>query len=269
MSYEHTRIDVPGTSNLRDLGGLPAGDGWVIAPGKLLRGEAMVFQNSDTYAVYSAEADVELAKLGLSTVVDLRAEHEAGRAPSAWADVCGARLVALPIAEGGEGADTNYIRMLLDGEIECFDSDSMAEFYVQMLQRRAEPLGAAFRLLADPSNLPLLVHCAAGKDRTGILVALVLLAVGVPDSVVVEEYSLTQILRPNRVDSYAHLFVAAGRDPEIGRVLFESPSSAMVSTLSYLQEEFGGVVGYLTGPAGVSGDDIGAVRKNLLVPAST
>lgn len=265
MTLEHTRLPLPGTSNLRDLGGLRTVDGRSVAAGVLYRSEAMVIGDSDTYAVYRPEARDELGSLGLRTVVDLRAERESVRAPSAWADVSGASLVTLPIAEGGEGADTNYMRMLLDGEIARFDADSMTGFYIRMLARRSDVLGEAFRLLVDPSNLPVLVHCAAGKDRTGVFVALVLSVLGIPRDVVVEDYALTGILRPNRIDTYAHLFHAAGLDPEVGRGLFESPSEAMCSTLKHLDTEYGGVVGYLTGPCGLLDSDIDAVQENLLV----
>lgn len=265
MTLEHTRRAVPGTSNLRDLGGLRTVDGRTVAAGFLFRSEAMVLGESDSYAVYRPEAEEELGALGLRTVVDLRAERESDRAPSVWANVSGANLVLLPIAEGGEGADTNYMRLLLDGEIERFDADSMFEFYVRMLARRSDVLGVAFRLLADPRNFPLLVHCAAGKDRTGVFVALVLSALGIPRDVVVEDYALTGVLRPNRIDTYAHLFREAGLNPEKARGLFESPAAAMQSTLSHLDSEYGGVAGYLTGSCGVHEWEIDAVKENLLV----
>ncbi len=219
---------------------------------------------SSLYAQYDESCRDMYRRLGIRTVGDLRAEREMTRAPSAWADVCGARLVCLPVAEGGEGADTNYIRMLLDGELDRFDADDMAAFYIQLLERRADRLGDAYRILAVDSNLPVLVHCAAGKDRTGVFIALVLSSLGVPDELVVQDYALTEVLRPNRIDAYAERFVAAGRDPEIARVLFESPAIAMASMLRYLREEFGGVRGYLVQHAQVTAEAIGAVGANLL-----
>ena len=259
------QISIPGTSNLRDVGGYRTVDGRVVIPGRLLRSEALVLPGGSTsYAIYDPAADEHYQCLGLRTVVDLRAEQETARAPSAWADICGARLVRLPIAEGGEGADTDYIRQLLAGELDSFGVDDMARFYLDLLRRRATQFGTAYRLLADEGNLPMLVHCAAGKDRTGVFIALVLSSLGVPDEVVVEDYALTQVLRPNRVAAYADRFTAVGRDPDIARVLFESPAAAMGSMLEHLHESFGGAVDYLIRFAGVPAHVIEAVRSNML-----
>lgn len=219
---------------------------------------------SASYAIYDAAAREQYLRLGLRAVVDLRAEQEMLRGPTAWADVSGARLVQIPIAEGGEGADTNYIRMLLDGEMDHFGVDDMSTFYIDLLERRAEQLGRAYRVVADAENLPALVHCAAGKDRTGIFVALVLSSLGVPDAFVVEDYALTGVLRPNRIDTYADRFVAAGRDPEIARLLFEAPAASMASTLAYLDAEYGGAEQYLVSRAGVDRERVDALRALLL-----
>ncbi|GGL15922.1 protein-tyrosine-phosphatase [Nocardia jinanensis] len=260
------RIPIPGTSNLRDVGGYPTVDDRVVASGRLFRSEALVMPGgSGSYAIYDESARAEYQRLGLRTVIDLRAGQETSRAPTAWAQVCGARLVLLPVAEGGEGADTNYIRMLISGELDGFGIEDMARFYTDLLLRRAEQFGAAYRVLAEDRDLPALVHCAAGKDRTGVFTALVLSSLGVPDELVIEDYALTELLRPNRIDAYADRFTAVGRDPEIARVLFESPAAAMASTLRYLQEQYGGARGYLAEMARVPAEVVDAVCSNLLL----
>ncbi|WP_067650368.1 tyrosine-protein phosphatase [Nocardia harenae] len=260
------RIPIPGTSNLRDAGGYPAHDGRTVATGRLYRAEALVVRGDEAlHSIYDESAGARYRDLGVRTVIDLRADLETERAPSAWARACGAELVRLPVAEGGEGADTNYLRMLLDGELAGFGIADMTTFYTDMLLRRAGQLGAAYRILAEPQRLPVLVHCAAGKDRTGVFVALVLSSLGVPGEHVVRDYALTEVLRPNRIDAYAERFAAASRDVEAARALFGSPAAAMEATLRYLDERFGGAAGYLAEVAGVSGRVVDAVRANLLV----
>ncbi|MBD0860343.1 tyrosine-protein phosphatase [Gordonia sp. zg691] len=260
------RIPVPGTSNLRDIGGYRTTDGLTVARGRILRAEALVMPGgSETYAIYDQTAAEHYERLGLRTVVDLRAANEMRRAPTAWATVCRADLVEIPIAEGGEGTDTNYMRLLLSGDMPFFGVDDMARFYVGLVERRAEELGKAVRLLSDSRRLPVLVHCAAGKDRTGVLIALVLSALGVPEDQVVADFAMTGVLRPNRIDTYAHLFREADRDPEIGRVLFESPPEAMSVLLNHLDTEYGGPAGYLRDRAGVGPEILSGLRSAMLV----
>ncbi len=219
---------------------------------------------SASYAIYDRSADEQYRQLNLRTVIDLRASSEMVRAPTAWATVCGAQLVEIPIAEGGEGADTNYMRMLLAGEMQTFGVDDMTRFYIGLVERRAEQLGKAIRVLADRNRLPVLVHCAAGKDRTGILVALVLSALGVPDDQVVTDFALTGVLRPNRIHTYAHMFIKADRDPEVARVLFESPPESMTALLNYLRTEYGGTLSYLRDRARVGDAVIADLRSELI-----
>ncbi|GAC84645.1 putative protein-tyrosine-phosphatase [Gordonia paraffinivorans NBRC 108238] len=259
------RIAVPGTSNLRDAGGYPTIDGGRVARRRLYRAEAIVDPGGpSSYSFYDAAQQVHYRELAVRTVIDLRDEAEFSRAPSAWAVATGGVLHQLPIAEGGEGADTNFFKMLLTGELAGFDATDMGRFYVALLEQRADVLGAAYRLLADPAGLPALVHCAAGKDRTGVFVALVLRSLGVAEELVVGDYALTGVLRPNRVDAFADRLVAAGRDPEIARVLFDAPAEAMSYALAHVGEAYGEVADYLTGPAGVTPTELAAVRANLL-----
>ncbi|HEY5855658.1 MAG TPA: tyrosine-protein phosphatase, partial [Aldersonia sp.] len=131
------QIRVPGTSNLRDIGGYHTRDGDRVARGRVFRAEALVMPGgSSQYAIYNHSADEQYKSLNLRTVIDLRASGEVLRSPTAWATVCAADLVEIPIAEGGEGADTNYMRMLLSGEMEAFGIDDMTRFYIRLVERR-------------------------------------------------------------------------------------------------------------------------------------
>lgn len=266
MTDTDRRICVPGTTNLRDIGGYRTRCGAVVARGRVLRAEALVMPGgSSSYAIYDQRADDAYKRLNVRTVIDLRADSEIRRAPTAWATVCDADLVEIPIAEGGEGADTNYMRMLLLGEMERFGIEDMTRFYIGLVERRGDALGRAIRILAEPGRLPALVHCAAGKDRTGVLIALVLCALDVSEDDVVADFALTGILRPNRIATYAHLFAEMDRDPEIARVLFESPPESMTALLAHLRAEYGGVRGYLAERAGVDAKVVDGLRHALLV----
>ena len=93
--------------------------------------------------------------------------------------------------------------------------------------------------------------------------ALVLETLGVPRPVVVQDYALTEVFRPNRVAAYADLFAAANVPPDDVRVLFETPAEAMQATLAHLDDRYGGAAGYLRS-GGLSHPDLELVRANLL-----
>lgn len=265
MRLEGSRINIPGTSNVRDLGGYPAGDGRTVAPSLLYRAEALAHPGAnEMHGIWDEAHQQHYAVLGIRTVIDLRSHYEVEKTPTAWGSATGGRVIHLPIAEGGEGSDTNFMRRLLAGEISSFNAVDLAAFYIDVLERRAQVFGAAMRIVADPASLPTLAHCSAGKDRTGLFVALLLEVLGTPRDKVVEDYTLTGIFRPNRVDAYAAVFAQAGVDGEQVRALFETPAMAMQATLEHVDQRHGGAVGYLTEAAGLTEGDLASLRDNLL-----
>jgi len=123
-----------------------------------------------------------LASLGVVTVIDLRTILEAdtqGRFP-----------------EGVDGVTYHHLPLTdtLPGEEETPDWDRssfVSERYLAMLSEGTETVAAALRLLADPERQPAVFHCSVGKDRTGVLSALVLGLLGVPDEIIVDDYALS------------------------------------------------------------------------------
>jgi protein-tyrosine phosphatase len=265
MDVSATRIAIPGTTNVRDLGGLPTTTGGRIRKGVLFRSEVLALPGaSKAYAVWDDENAEACRALGLQTIVDLRSEAESARTPSAWRDATGATVLAFPISEGGEGTDTNYMRELLNGTRARFDADDLAAFYCLCLDRRAATFAGAVRVIADAERLPVLVHCSAGKDRTGLLIALVLEVLGVPRESVLEDYTLTGALRPNRVEVFAPMLEAAGVSPDDARALFETPRAAMETALTYLDRTWGSTENYLADAGGLESAVLQTLRGLLL-----
>lgn len=256
---------VGAAANLRDLGGTPAAGGRTVAPGRCYRAEALVAPDTTPLCTPWLPEHAEAYRdLGVRTVLDLRSRGEAERVASAWPEATGAELVVLPIEEGGEG-DTDFVHEIRTGVRTTFTASDMAAYYALTLRRRTAEFGTGLRVLADADRLPVLVHCAAGKDRTGLLVALLLEALGTPREVVVADYALTGTLRPNRVQAYAHLF-AAHVDLAAIATLFDSPAAAMEQALAGLDDEFGSVAAYLESRCGVTPEHVAALREGLLTP---
>lgn len=268
MTTVEQRIAIPGTQNLRDIGGYRTGDGRRVRNGLVLRAETLADPGaSEVCAIWDAAHGDQYDALGLATVIDLRSDVERGATPSVWARATGAAYYSIPIAEGAEGSDTDIMGQLRSGRLQRFEAADLAEHYVGSLRRRATSYGRAVSVLAGADRLPVLVHCAAGKDRTGLLIALILDALGVDAPTIVGDYTLTGVLRPNRVNSYAEVLSAAGVDPQAVRTLFETPAEAMDRALCHLAECHGDAAQYLIDAGGVAPADLERLRSALLTDA--
>jgi protein-tyrosine phosphatase len=255
-------VPLEGALNCRDLGGYHTTDGRTVRWGHLYRSDGLH---------QLADADVEtLAGLGLRTVIDLRNNVEIEMEPS--------RLAGHPTIErhhigiGGEAADqaaAPLLEQVLSGGIEVFGVEDMAEMYAQMLDGAAADFGKVVTLVADPDRLPLLFHCTAGKDRTGVAAALVLEVLGVPDDTIVADYELTTTYRSGpRLEQLRPQLEAGGVDVDAVRPFLTAQADVMARTLAGLRERHGGAEAYLTTAAGVPPEALLRLRDALLEPGN-
>jgi len=243
-------VPLEGTLNFRDLGGYPAAGG-VTRWGVVYRSDRL---NALT------DADVaHLATLGLRTVCDFRYDREVDEDPSRLPD--GARIVRLAVGSAPGDNPRNLEDMIRAGEITQVTTASMAVGYLAMLENQAALFGDLIRLVGETEHHPVVIHCTAGKDRTGLGAALLLGAVGVSEAVIVEDYALTDEYRSvHRLAEVGPQIEAQGLALDDLRVLFTAPAETMALTLGHVTERWGGIEGYLTGPAGVTAADLGALR---------
>lgn len=236
-----------GAVNIRDLGGLRTIDGRQVRPGRLLR--------SDSLAELSGTDVVTLRdEVGLGRIIDLRGAEEVqrdGRGPLAQEAV---EFVNLPLRGVG------LVR--LDVTARGSDGD-LAAHYVGYLEHGAEAIVAAVRLLAGEQTGATVVHCAAGKDRTGVLVALVLGALGVPDAEIVADYAATAANMAKVVQRLQRSPTMQLRgDFDVPEWVLGAEPDTMHRLLDYL-EEHGGATRWLT-EHGLSGAELAQLRANLL-----
>jgi protein tyrosine/serine phosphatase len=168
-------LPLVGAYNFRDLGGYVTVDGRTTRWGRLFRSDTLHELTADDLAV--------LRSVGLASVIDLRTGHEVaetGRGLLESETVGYVHLSVMPEAK----RDPDTARPSLA------DLD-LASVYLGWLESGRASLVAALTLVGDGANYPLVFHCAAGKDRTGVLAALVLDIIGVETETIVADYALT------------------------------------------------------------------------------
>jgi protein-tyrosine phosphatase len=249
-------VRLDGARNFRDLGGYHTRDGQNVRRGVLFRSDGLDGLSAADVAV--------VAGLGLRTVCDLRGELEAAARPDVVID--GAELIAVPMGEA-TADHGDLIALVAGGEMaEVTDAD-MADIYRSILGRFAIPVGRLVSLAADPGRRPLVFHCAAGKDRTGVAAALLLGAVGVPVDSVLDDYELTNRYRSAwRIAQLRPELAARGIDIDLMRPYFSAPRPALAAALAWLDDEYGSIEGYLLGPAEVTPGALEQLRSGLLEP---
>ncbi|MGB6454999.1 MAG: tyrosine-protein phosphatase [Streptosporangiaceae bacterium] len=234
----HLRLD--GTYNLRDVGGYPTHEGGSVAWRTLFRSDSL--HRLDSHSV------ARLAGLGLRTIVDLRADIEVEQRPSTVAGLP-ARIVRAPIVR-----DPTGLPPLTD----------LGAEYRYMIDECGDSIGPAVRALCAPGALPALVHCAAGQDRTGIVIALVLAVLGVPDELIGADYSLSSLyLDPDSTAMIGRLKATSMGD-NVTAELLSSPAGLILNVLAWARAGGGGSVdGYLTAH-GVGAPDLAALRSAVV-----
>lgn len=245
--------------NFRDAGGYHTRDGQMVRWGKLYRSGSI-----------SRLADADLAylqRLGIRLVSDFRSTEEREKQPDRLPDVPGLLERPLPMEsvdrwERLRGAYTIFFRK---GKLDDFLLDGYRRV---MIDGNAHHIGELFQRLADPNQLPALIHCTAGKDRTGLAVALLLLTLGVPEETVLADYTLS-----NRFYDHFRRGIAAdikqvapwGVSVDDLQDLLLVKAKTLQGALAHLRQTYGSVDSYLRNQAGVSDETITQLRQNWLV----
>ena len=247
---QRARLAREGIFNVRDLGGIPVADGKVVAPGRLVRGDSL----------HRARDSVEvLREMGVVRVLDLRDERERDD-------------------EGVLSADGLEVQHhpVIDPMFAWFDeshddrSTLLAHMYQEILTafgaRFATALGSIAEVVADRPGAAVAYHCAVGKDRTGLLTALLLGTLGASEDDIVADY--VRSARAGAVQlswlwSLGHPEGAA-TDEDLYVGLWSARAETMERTLEWLHKEFGGAAGYLE-QSGVPAEVVEALAVGLLV----
>jgi protein-tyrosine phosphatase len=236
LADHHRRVvELTGVGNVRDLGGLPSASGTETVRNRLYRA---------AFAPELTAADIAVLtdEVGLRFVADLRSDAEVLEAPGAlrMPDLAWAHF-PLPVdASAILGQEADYLAL-----------------YLGFMERDPEPLRSALIALMDPANHPGLFHCAAGKDRTGVVSAILLDILGVPRPLIVEDYAWTlrDLRRVARLLAGSEIYRRA-----TGSGLRAASPETINDFLTALDRRHGGAVNWLTA-AGVPLELVDAFQR--------
>jgi len=248
-------LPLEGAQNFRDVGGYPTRDGRRVRWGRVFR--------SDSLAALS-EADLRyLERIGLRLACDLRGDAEVEEAPSRLADHPPVVYWRQPLGDAAV-QPSEWRRRFETGELDGIDASWLVRSYRGMMDRCAEEIGAVFRRLACEDGLPAVLHCTAGKDRTGLIAALLLLGLGVPRGLVLEDYALTGHYTGDRIRAAEQFFRERGVDPAQVSALMGSEPATLAEALDHLEATHGGVERWARERAGLADAELGSLREALL-----
>ncbi|MEW2135006.1 tyrosine-protein phosphatase [Streptomyces sp. NPDC005409] len=262
MTQQIQEPELSGVRNFRDVGGLPTSDGRRVKAGRLFR---------SGHLAHATETDTEfLGSLGLHTVFDFRnnADH-ALEGPDV--DLPGVRNVNIPLSDPADGRE--FWKMVRDGDLHQLravlgDGQAaarMTQSYRVMIKHRTAEHSRVLHALAEDSG-PALMHCAAGKDRAGLSIAVTLLALRVEREAIVADYLESNAphrrYRVRRGDGSA-----GSRSPEVMELLaplFDARAEYLLAAFETIDEAWGGVDRYLSQGLGLTPETLDRLREQLL-----
>ncbi len=245
MQYQrHIRLE--GAHNVRDLGGYPTASGGTTRWRSFLRADALH---------ELTPADIRtLLQLGLRTVIDLRSDTEIARQPSAFVGHEGVHYHHIPLFDGLAPVDA----MML--EKDAFD---LSTRYVDAADHCRPAIARVAAVIAMAEEGTVLFNCTAGKDRTGIIAAMLLSLAGVDGEAIAADYALTARIAGTLMEKLRTHVMARGVDETASSRLLSSEPASMLTFLRHMEERHGGFRNYLSGGTAESGT-IHLIVKRIL-----
>jgi protein-tyrosine phosphatase len=255
-------IELQGAVNVRDVGGLPTVDGGETVYRRLLRSENLQELTEEDIALLVDE-------IGVTTVVDLRSTRELmTEGPAPLDAVDGVQHAHHPVLkEFLDASDTVAAALLLTAQqedAERYPDDLMTGHYLGYLENRPEEVVGALRSIITAPGAAI-VHCAAGKDRTGVIVALALTIAGVEPEVIVADYVATNERIEAIIERLTRTKMYGGNVTTKPLRAHEARAETMRAFLEQLDARYGGLKPWLSNQ-GFTDDEVAALRARLRQP---
>jgi len=256
-------VVISGVINVRDLGHLPSH----LYP-NLVTKPRLLYRSAELSGI-TDEGKIQLRELGISQVFDLRSDTEIEKYNTPLPIMEGVNITHVPVFQKEDYSPemmAKRYQLYASGKTEAF-----MELYSQILEHGGRSFGAILRHLRDRPDEGCIFHCTAGKDRTGVIAAILLKLAGVDDEAICADYALTRI---GREPSRAMIIGRLSREPlfasnnEAALNMFTCRHGTMSAFLEMLDAKYLGVEEYVKRFAGLSDDDITTIRRNILVPVA-
>jgi len=227
LSYERL-IALEGAHNVRDLGGYRTANGGLTRWRSILRGDALH---------RLSEADIEtLLDNGLATVIDLRNAHEIAVEANPFTDHAQIRYHNTPLFSA-----LAPVEMMANAAL-SFD---MGDRYCQAIDDCQPAIAEVLKTIADAPEGAVLFHCSAGKDRTGVISALLLANAGVDEATIVEDYALTATISGPLIARLRERALGRGTPADLVDIVLASEPRSMRQALDHIARNYGSVRDYL------------------------
>ncbi|MFQ3225866.1 MAG: protein-tyrosine phosphatase [Lentimonas sp.] len=251
-------IPLESQPNFRDLGCYAAADGKRTRSG-------MLYRSGNLDQLTDADRDT-IRALGIRTVADFRSISEAQADEAFWQQQ-GARYIHFPIDPGNLA--TLFWEAMRTGDSSALPDDILAVNNQLVIDEARSQYAELFKLLSEPSNLPLLFNCTHGKDRTGIAAVLILLAVGGASDDARSDYLLSNVYR--EAENHAQLHALRERVKDQPGIDFSKLEAAFTLQphhydviLESARKGYGSLENYFRVGLGCSDQQLSAIRENLL-----
>jgi protein-tyrosine phosphatase len=235
-------LALEGTHNFRDAGGYPTRDGGSVRWRTLFR--------SDSLHALTPAGQQAFHALGIRSQVDVRAHSEVEQFPSVFAASVDVTYAHLPLA--------------IDSGKHIPRANTLEELNVKLLDHAGQSIARILTSLAQPGAMPAVVNCVAGKDRTGLLIGLLLDLAGVDETTIVDDYLLTaehaKLLLAQIVELGVGMY---GRNREEIMPLMSVRPEVMAGTLAHLHERHGGAAAYMRA-IGMPAETVDVLRVSLV-----
>lgn len=254
QSEDHRKIVLDGTSNTRELGGYKTKDGRSLKWGVLYR--------SDKLSELT-DADQEyLLQLGIKRVIDFRSSEEKQNEPDQLPSTL--KYIEMPIE--ADGAIRPKVEAILKGDL----NEDVGAILVETNKEFISDFSGVYKGFIESlieNQEPTLFHCTAGKDRAGFAAALVLLAVGVPEKIVIEDYMKTNKYTEETIQDYINkinLYSLGSVDAEILRPLLGVEERFIRAALDEIKQKYGSVENFIRDELKIRDESIIELKNFLL-----
>ncbi|KAF8969321.1 protein-tyrosine phosphatase-like protein [Flammula alnicola] len=254
-------VTIPGVINVRDLGHYPS----ATDPGHVTKPK-YIFRSAELSGI-TEEGKSRFKELGITKVFDLRSDTEIRKYNTPLPEIEGVEIIHMPVFQTADYSPemmAKRYQLYASGKTEAF-----MELYSQILDHGGHAFGAILRHVRDKPAEGCLFHCTAGKDRTGIMAAIILKLAGVEDEAISKDYALTRVGRePAREMIMARLskepLFASNNEAALN--MFTCRHETMKAFLKHFDDKYGGVEEYIKRYVGFSEEEIAQIKKNLLIP---